>query len=175
GSSELKEISAILTLGNGLKRGIKSGGYLFEKHSHRNNPSGGRRFPLEVYIFANDIKELERGFYHYNIKKCGLEFIAGADDENQIQLLTNEESIGNSIFTVFMTAVGLRSIEKYGHLGYRLIFLEAGHLSQSFWLTATALGLRCWPMAGINESRFYKTLKINSHQEFFVFCLNFGR
>ena len=47
--------------------------------TRRAYPSGGARFPLEIYVFLFKCKDLVSGIYHYNVLDHSLEKIL---DEN---------------------------------------------------------------------------------------------
>lgn len=174
----LGQISSLLGLCNGLSQpSFAERDPVNMLGIARNHPSGGARYPLETYLFAQHVDDLAMGFYHYNVNHSALELISTVDDPSFLENLfcKTSDRLREVTFALFFTAVPIRSTEKYGHLGYRLIHIEVGHLAQSLWLVATALGLKCWPAAFIDETLFFDKTKINSHQEFSVYNLLFGR
>ena len=108
-------------------------------------PSGGARRPIEIYICALKIKEVPQGYYHYNRFDHVLELVTKVDDPlASLECAAfNDPNIDlkNASFVVVLTSVFHRTLRKYGHRGWRYLYLDAGHLGQNLWLTATALGL----------------------------------
>ena len=74
-----------------------------------------------------------------------------------------------------MTAVPQRLFWKYPSAGaYRLLFLDAGHLAQTFCLLATALGLGPFTTAAIRHSRIEKLLGLDGIGEFPIYVCGAG-
>ncbi|MCB0361763.1 MAG: SagB/ThcOx family dehydrogenase, partial [Bdellovibrionales bacterium] len=129
------------------------------------------------YLFAQNVENLNSGFYHYNINKRGLEFLRSCTNTKFFKSLFHQDdpSLDQANFAIFLTAIPHRTTEKYGTLGHNLIMIECGQLCQSFWLIASAMNLKVCPHSLINESLFFQTLNINSHQEILLYCLVFGK
>ncbi len=81
--------------------------------------------------------------YHYNAEKHELDRIGGGVTRVELQkLLGHQHWFANTAFLIMMTAVFGRTQWKYDFPRvYRAVLLEAGHLCQTFCLTATWLGL----------------------------------
>lgn len=136
----------------------------------RAHPSGGGKFPLELYVLILKSGEIERGVYHYSIETHALEQMIMIDiDVVLAQLAPHEEFACAGGMIVLFSFVKKRSFEKYGALAYKLAFMESGHIGQNMYLLASALDLACCGMGmndglklskvllvdGINESIFY--------------------
>ena len=111
-------------------------------HDVRTAPSAGALYPIEVYLVVNNIEELSRGIYHYNVKKHALELLKEGDFRKEI---TNaglgQDMLGEANLTFVLSAVFERTRRKYGDRSLRYIFMEAGHISQNISLQAVSLGL----------------------------------
>jgi SagB-type dehydrogenase family enzyme len=121
------------------------GSLLFWSGNRKFYPSGGARYPLEIYplVFKGG-GELRRGLYHYNLKDNCLEIIdAEEPKENTLQKCFIMGSAKEPAVALIITAVFARTQMKYGERGYRFALIEAGHLGQNIYLVSGALGLKC--------------------------------
>jgi len=74
-----------------------------------------------------------------------------------------------------MTAVFKRTMWKYGKArAYRVVLLDAGHLCQTFCLTATWLGLAPFCTAAFNDSAIERVLKIDGVEESMLYVAGVG-
>ena len=76
-----------------------------------------------------------------------------------------------------MTARFGRSFRKYRRHAkvYRAIYLDAGHLSQTFYLLCTELGLGPWITAALDESVVERALGLDPLRESVVAVCGCGR
>jgi SagB-type dehydrogenase family enzyme len=69
-------------------------------------------------------------------------------------------------FGVFLVAYFDKIWWKYPHSrGYRVALLDAGHLSQTFQLVSTALGILTWMTANIHDVNISTLLKLDGVHE----------
>jgi nitroreductase len=74
-----------------------------------------------------------------------------------------------------MTAVFERTLWKYQiESSYRVLWLEAGHLAQTFALIATARGLGSFGLDGLQNSFLEKRLGLDGVAEFPVYLCGAG-
>lgn len=142
----------------------------------RAHPSGGGRFPLEVYpiMFAGD-DDVPAGVYHYDIKDHALDVLWQRPfSKKEIADLFVYEWIQSASFALVITAVFWRNQIKYGERGYRYTLLEAGHLGENVYLTAEALGIKCCAMGGSRDERVEKLLDIDGINESLVHTVVLG-
>ena len=83
----------------------------------RTYPSGGARFPVDMYLVVNNVNELERGAYHYNMKKYGLELLLQEDLRTLSRDLISPY-LENPAATIIFTSVISRSEIKYGYKAF---------------------------------------------------------
>lgn len=143
----------------------------------RTYPSGGGRFPIEVYplIFSGSA-DIPAGVYHYNVKDHALESLWQRDfTATDIAQLFTYEWIQKASFALVMTAVFARNQVKYGERGYRYVLLEAGHLGENAYLAAAALGLGCCGMGGMRDAHIEKLLDIDGISESVVHSIIVGK
>ncbi|MEU4444173.1 SagB/ThcOx family dehydrogenase [Actinosynnema sp. NPDC050801] len=136
----LPTLATLLSTAFGPVDYIDSGrGALFR----RTSPAGGARQELDAYLGVLNVTGVEPGMYHYNLREHSLELLSpGLDRDEVTHLCTGQQWIGRAAFVVVLAAVIDRMSSKYEiPRCYRVSLLNAGHLGQTFALTATALGL----------------------------------
>jgi SagB-type dehydrogenase family enzyme len=109
----------------------------------RTSPSGGSRQELDAYLGLINVTGVAPGWYHYNALEHCLELRSeGLTRTEAAHLCADQDWAGEAAFLVVLAARLERMTAKY-HTPrcYRVCLLNAGHLGQSFALTATALGL----------------------------------
>jgi len=118
----------------------------------RSVPSGGALYPLELYLAAFRLADLQPGVYHYNVEAHSLEQIrAGQFDEELGRAAFYEEMFKKVSAMLIITGILKRSSIKYGERAYRFMMLEAGHVGQNISLTAAALDLGCVMLGGFYD------------------------
>lgn len=161
----LEQISTLLYFSAGLR----------ENRSpwvgNRTYPSGGARYPLEVYLLSQH-SELPKGLYHYNLKAHSLEILLQAKEFDT--LFFNQSWIKKSSLLIFVTAIFERNTIKYGDRGYRHILQESGHLSQNFYLVATALHMGISGIGGYLDDKINTLLDIDGVKESIIYALGTG-
>ncbi|MES3004255.1 MAG: SagB/ThcOx family dehydrogenase [Pseudomonadota bacterium] len=112
----------------------------------RSSPSAGSLQSCEAYLIARNVEGLAPGIYHYWSDADKLGKIAPLPDDfsfgkmNAGQMFSDDLSAG-----LILTCRFDKLAWKYAHSRtYRVALLDAGHLSQTFQLMATAVGLRTW-------------------------------
>jgi len=145
----------------------------------RTYPSGGGRYPLEVYpIVLRRSDGLDAGIYHYNVKFHSIELIKKGEFRNNIKDLTgkiNEVVIGNCSVLLVITAIFNRNEIKYGNRSYRYTLLECGHLAQNMCLTATALELECCTIGGFVDNGLNKFMLLDDRKEQSLYLVALGK
>lgn len=163
----VKKLSSLLFFSAGLKKLVNS------CLSNRFYPSGGARYPLEIYVLSLNVAGLSRGIYHYYPKNHSLEQL-NLFKKIDLDCLFIQKWIKNSSFLVIISAVMKRSYIKYGNRGYRYILLEAGHLGQNFYLLASALNLACCAIGGFIDEKINELLDIQVQDEKAIYVVAFG-
>lgn len=169
----LKEISKILYFSAGIRNSKEIGGD-FDK-SKRMYPSGGARYPLEIYLAIFKGKEILPGIYHYNVKRNTLELLLEGDFRKKFSSeITDQNWVGKSRMITIITAVFSRTIVKYKERGWRYIFFEAGHLAQNICLISTLLKLKCCAVGGFMDEKVIALLDLNLNSELPLYLIVIG-
>jgi SagB-type dehydrogenase family enzyme len=106
-------------------------------------PSAGATYPLEIYLVAGNVEELEPGVYHYNWKNNSLKQIRKGDMRNALARAAYGQSmVKQAPATIVVNAVFERTAGRYGDRGMeRYVPMDAGHLGQNVHLQAESMGL----------------------------------
>ena len=143
---------------------------------HRAQPSGGGRYPIEVYpvVFAGS-SEIPAGLYHYGVKRHELDVLwQRSFTKEDIAAFFTYPWAQDATLGLFLTAVFNRNQIKYGERGYRQILIEAGEIVQNIYLVSTALGLQCCAIDGVREPDIEKLLDVDGITESVVVSLVLG-
>ena len=170
----LGELSTILALAAGVQQWARTeAGEVPLKTS----PSGGARHPIETYIVARAIPRLKRGIYHYRSDAHMLERIGETVPiERMRAYVPHSGYFANASAMVFFTAVFGRQLWRYPYSrAYRAALIEAGHVCQTFLLTATSLGLAPFCVMGLADTLVEHDLGIDGIGESVLYCAGVGR
>jgi SagB-type dehydrogenase family enzyme len=170
----LQELGEILDLTFGIQAWVDVPG--LGKAAVKTSPSGGGLHPVEAYVVARKVAGLRSGVYHYDAKGHRLEWLrSGINRETIKKYLGNQRWFADAAFYVLMTAVFPRTWWKYHYARvYRAILLEAGHLCQSFCLTATWRGLAPFCTIALADSQWEKLLGIDGVKESILYAAGAG-
>jgi SagB-type dehydrogenase family enzyme len=142
----------------------------------KTSPSGGARHPIEAYTLASNVQGLPPGAYHYDAATHELVDLGGTVSPEIIEhLLGNQDYYRGAAAVVVMAAVIARSMWKYPRSrAYRAILADAGHLGQTFCLTATALGLAPFCTMAFRETETEQVLGIDGTSECAMYVVGVG-
>lgn len=130
----------------------------------KNSPSGGGLHPVEAYLVVQHVDGVPPGLYHYHATAHALEPMAwpegkgaspdaGALRDFVMQAVAQQHWFADAHALVLLAPRFGRTFWKYRRhaKAYRVIALEAGHLSQNLYLAATDAGLGAFITGAINE------------------------
>ena len=142
----------------------------------KTSPSGGARHPIEVYLMALRVQGLDAGLYHYDARAHALERIASGASAQQARAYCADQPYAARAAALFiMTAIFARTMWKYPHpRAYRVVLLDAGHLGQTFCLTATRMGLAPFSTAALKDTLIERDLGIDGISESVIYVTGFG-
>jgi SagB-type dehydrogenase family enzyme len=142
----------------------------------RTSPSGGARQEQEAYLAVFNVRDIDSGLYHYNVREHSLELLRGEVSAAEVAKLCQDQSgVAEAAFVVFLTAVVYRMSSKYrGSRTYRVMLMNAGHYGQSFALTATALGLGPFQTAAFDDDMVEDFLGLDGITETALYVLSAG-
>src|SRR3989344_365969 len=133
--------------------------------STRFYPSGGARYPLEVYCSFAGNSEISPGLYHYNVKKHLLEQLGDHTAQKTVSALHNYPWAKDASVIVFVSALFERNMRKYQERVYRFVLLETGAFLQTLYLVAESLGIGVSALGTIVEPRMQEVLDLQNDDE----------
>jgi SagB-type dehydrogenase family enzyme len=143
----------------------------------KTSPSGGARHPIECYVVCRDVHGLRPGVYHYAADAHCLERLRGPVSVERMRgYVPHSGYFARASAMVFFTAVFERILWRYPYSrAYRAALIEAGHVCQTFLLTATALGLAPYCVMGLADSLIEQDLGLDGITESVLYCAGVGR
>lgn len=122
----------------------------------KTSPSGGGLHPVEAYLIVQNVEGVVPGLYHYHPIAHALEPLPAPDrplQELAMAAVAEQHWFANAHVMVLLAPRYDRNFWKYRNhaKAYRAIALEAGHLSQTLYLSATEAGLAAYITCAINE------------------------
>jgi SagB-type dehydrogenase family enzyme len=130
-------------------------------------PSSGGLHAEEAYLVVYQVEGLEPGLYYYRPQDHCLNLLQlGCFEETVIQFNKNQNYSKGMAFGIYITARLDKYWWKYEHSRtYRIMLLDMGHVSQTFLLSATALGLNTWVSGAFDDAKVESFLGINGYDE----------
>ena len=161
---EIQQLATVLKASYGIQRKLFVGDLEFLE---RPVPSAGGLYPLELYVLAHHVLEIDPGVYHYSVPQHALEQIRSLQLPAHFisDLFMGQPYVAEAAVTIMVTAVIERSLWKYGDRGYRYLFLDAGHMAQNLNLVSSAMGLASLNLGGFFDSHVANLLDTDIERE----------
>lgn len=142
----------------------------------KTSPSGGARHPIEAYVCVRRVTGIRPGLYHYAADVHHLERIRGGDMTARLRAWMPQSGyFASAAFVVVLTAVLERQVWRYPYArAYRAALAEAGHVCQTFCLTATWRGLAPFCLMGLDDARIEEDLGIDGVRETVLYVAGAG-
>jgi SagB-type dehydrogenase family enzyme len=172
---DLEDLSTLLWLTCGVQYWVKLPGSI-GRVALKTSPSAGARHPLEVYVAALRVRGLPSGLYHYSPDEHMFELLRKGCTAQQFgSYLAGQSWYGSASALMFMTAIFARNQWKYPDPGaYRTVILDAGHMCQTFCLTATWLGLAPFCTMALADSKVEKAFGLDGILESPIYAAGVG-
>jgi SagB-type dehydrogenase family enzyme len=159
------DLGYLLWASSGIQRIER--GYAF-----RTAPSAGALYPIETYIAVNNVEDIDKGVYHYNIENHLLEEIKrGYFGETLAHAALDQEMCVDSAVVFIWTAVFQRSIWKYSQRAYRYVYLDAGHIAQNLALSATSINCGSCHVGAFFDDEINSIMALDGKEESTI-CLS---
>lgn len=133
--------------------------------ARRAYPSGGARYPIEIYVIGSVLEGFAPGVFHYDPLQHTLEHLWEMPPRFAMRRLFRGSATPVSETALILTSVWDRSEVKYGRFAYDLALLEAGHIAQNILLAATAASIAARPVAGFNDTGIEKLLDLDDREQ----------
>lgn len=151
----------------------------------KTSPSGGGLHPMECYLIVQHVDDIAPGLYHYQASEHALEPLprlagggweGGALREFVMSMVAQQHWFADAHVLVLLSPRFDRTFWKYRHhaKGYRVVAMEAGHLSQTLYLAATDAGLGAFITGAINEVQLEQAFGLDPIQQGALAICGFG-
>jgi len=169
----LPELATLLALSVGVQQWVDAKP---RRLPLKTSPSGGARHPIECYALVRKVPGLAAGIYHYDAARHRLERLSGRISRERIaSYYPSSGYFAAANVHIFLTAVLSRQLWRYPYArAYRAALAEAGHVCQTFCLTATWLGLAPFCLMGLADSRLENDLGLDGITESVVYAAGVG-
>lgn len=144
-------------------------------------PSGGSLHPVEAYVLVRRVESLRSGLYHYRAGTHELSFLNEMSN-NEIKDLAQTFCAGQSwaseaSFLIIMTGRLDRQAWKYRKhpKSLKVLYMDAGHLSQLACSIAEELSLGAVVSGAINEKNIEEALGLNWFTEIPIAVIAIGQ
>lgn len=123
----------------------------------KTSPSGGSLHPIEAYLLVQRVEGVSTGFYHYHPVAHALEPLGeltpDAARAHALDFVAGQAWFADAPLLVVLAPRWRRNFWKYRNhaKAHRAIMMDAGHLSQTFYLLAAEAGLPAFITAAVNE------------------------
>lgn len=171
-----RTLATLLHVAAGRVPGVREWALDAHQTAFKTSPSGGGRHPTDLYPIVRRVSDVPSGIYRYDGLTHRLSPIRGAVTDSDVRTLCGDQdwAIEAALILVY-TSVFPRSMYKYDAARtYRVLLLDAGHLSQTVYLLATALGLHMTFTGAIRDEVAEDFLQLNAGEEFPIGCAVVG-
>lgn len=143
----------------------------------KTSPSAGALHPIECYVLVWNVRGCPPGLYHYDVVADELRRLRSGDLRTAaVRAASGQRWVGKAAFLCVLTAVFTRSLWKYAQENaYRDVWLDAGHLAQTFCLLATSRGLGPFTTVALQDSFIERLIGIDGVREFPVYLCGAGK
>jgi SagB-type dehydrogenase family enzyme len=127
---------------------------------HRNSPSAGATYPLELFVVTGD------GLFRYLPAEHAMEKESDSDLRASLALAALSQGFVEAApLTIVITAEFKRTTSHYGRRGIRYVYNEAGHVAQNVHLQAQAMGLGSVAVGAFKDKAVAKAISLPRHLE----------
>ena len=133
----------------------------------RTAPSAGASYPLEIYVVAGNVSEIEPGVYHYVSAEHKITRTIAKDVRRELcQAALGQKMVEDAPATVIYCAVFERITNRYGSRGLeRYVCMDVGHSGQNVYLQAEALGLATCAIGAFLDKKVSRVLQLSRVEE----------
>ncbi|WP_251861300.1 SagB family peptide dehydrogenase [Clostridium sp. Marseille-Q2269] len=134
-----------------------------KKIALRANPSAGGLYPIQIYMYMRNIKDLRDGIYAYYPYSHSLKQVKVKREllkvENFAEFAVINAECANLV--VFYVYSFLKNSRKYGDAGLSYALIETGEMAQNLQLVSTALGYGACDIGGYEKQYIEELLNLD--------------
>lgn len=142
-------------------------------HTYAN---AGARSEVEAYVTVSNVEGVDNGLYHYNLIEHSLEHLSDPLTRDELDFAAYQQPmVTDAAAVIFLTSVVARLGHKYRHpRSLRAMYMDLGHVGQTFAMVATANGLGPNQTAAFRDTFVEGRLGIDGVEETAGYCLAVG-
>lgn len=140
----------------------------------RPHPSGGAKYPIELYPIVLNVEGIDAGTYHYSVPHHALEKLPNSVSKQDLAQAFRYDFVADASVIFCYTFMKSRSIGRYGGFAYKVGLIEAGNIGQNVYLASAALNLGCCALGGGDRPLLYDALGIDGGNEHMVYAIAIG-
>ncbi len=165
---DVESLTRLLFSADGLTRRKRVDG---EDYHFRAAASAGALYPIEIYVAAGEVEELEAGLYHFSPADLKLRGLRRGDwREALARAAAMRPSLRESRAILVMSALFWRSAWKYRARAYRYCFWDTGTILANLLATAAAEGIPAEVVTAFADAEVEQLLGVDGDREG-VMCL----
>jgi SagB-type dehydrogenase family enzyme len=138
-----------------------------EGYELRASPSAGALYPIETYLAVRDVEGLEPGLWHYHVKDAELELVREGDvAEEAFRASGDQVMVKLAAVNFIWSALLERCCCKYYERGFRYVYEDVGHISQSLQIASAGLDkVGCAVIGSFYDDRAASLLGVDPEAE----------
>ena len=147
----------------------------------KNSPSGGSLHPIEAFVLVRQVEGLAPGLYHYHCTGHALEPMRALSGDEAAkaayELVAGQAWFARAPVLLLMAARFERNYWKYRNhaKAWKVIQLDAGHLSQNLYLSATERGSGAFITGAITDRCAERLFELDGMRTGAVAVCGFGK
>lgn len=161
----LADISQLLWAAYGVTRPIPGVPQL--RGGLRTAPSAGALYPLELYVVAGNVTNLECGVYRYRPETHDLVLVAAGDKRPALfDAAWSQSYVRDAPASIVYSAVFSRTAGKYGDRGrQRYVCMDLGHSAENVYLQCGTLGLGTCAIGAFSDDKLKSVVGMPKDEE----------
>jgi SagB-type dehydrogenase family enzyme len=133
---------------------------------YRTAPSAGALYPLEIYMTAGNVMDVDSGIYKYDPNSHEIVLTIPGDKRPELcRAGLSQGSIRSAPAVMIFCAVFERVTGSYGQRGIQYVYMEAGHAIQNASLQAISLGLGSVVIGAFNDNDVKHIVKLEPDEQ----------
>jgi SagB-type dehydrogenase family enzyme len=166
-------LTRILFCADGLTRQKKVGD---DDYHFRAAASAGALYPIEIYVAASEVEDLETGLYHFSPADLRMSGLRRGDWRGYIaDAAAKRPSIRNARAVIGLSAIYWRSEWKYRARAYRYCYWDAGTILANLLAAAAAEEISAEVITAFEDPALEALLGIDGEREGMVALIALGR
>jgi SagB-type dehydrogenase family enzyme len=169
----LDALTRILFCADGLTRSKSVGG---EDYHFRAAASAGALYPIEIYLAANEVEELEPGLYHFSPADLKLRGLRRGQWRGYLaHAAAMRPALADASAVLIFSAIFWRSAWKYRARAYRYCFWDAGTILANTLAAANANGLAAEIVTAFEDASIERLIDVDDEREGAICMVALGR